>query len=136
MSLIMAGTKKKRLPEGSFYQDLGRAIRFARDAAGKSQIEAADHVDVTFQQLQKYEAGDNRIPVDRLVSLADYLEVPLSHFVAPGRASKSDSAFLALVEKFEGKEFRTLIDSWTSIKDRRVRAALLDLVRSMAAISR
>jgi len=132
----MARTSKNRMPEGPFYKDLGRAIRLTRTAAGKSQIEAAGHLDVSFQQIQKYEAGANRIPVDRLVSLADWLDVPLSHFVAPGRDSKSVSAFLSLVEQFEDKEFRTLVDSWTAIKDRRVRAALLDLVRSMAAISR
>jgi len=42
---------KKRLPEGPFYKDLGRTIRLTRTAAGKSQIDTAGHLDVTFQQL-------------------------------------------------------------------------------------
>lgn len=134
--LAMSGKYKKRLPEGPFYKDLGRTMRLTRTAAGKNQMETADHLDVSFQQIQKYESGANRIPVDRLVILADWLDVPLSHFMAPGHDSKSVSAFLALVEKFEDKEFRTLADSWAAIKDRRVRAALLDFVKRMAAISR
>jgi transcriptional regulator with XRE-family HTH domain len=68
---------KKRLPEGPFYRDLGRNVRTARSAAGKSQSEVAEFLDVTFQQVQKYENGKNRIPIDRLVSLAGFLEVPL-----------------------------------------------------------
>src|ERR1019366_10128507 len=88
--LIMSRKHKKRLPEGPFYRDLGRNVRTARSAAGKSQSEVAEFLDVTFQQVQKYENGKNRIPLDRLVSLADYLEVPLQQFVAP---SESDSEF-------------------------------------------
>ena len=63
----MARTHKKRLPEGPFYRDLGRNVRIARSAAGKSQSEVAEFLDVTFQQVQKYENGKNRIPVDGLV---------------------------------------------------------------------
>jgi transcriptional regulator with XRE-family HTH domain len=127
---------KKRLPEGPFYRDLGRTIRFTRTAAGKSQIETAGHLDVTFQQVQKYEAGTNRIPLDRLVSLSDFLDVPLSHFVAAGGASDGESALLSLIEQFEGKEFKTLLESWTAIKDRHARAALLNLMKCMAARNR
>ena len=77
--------KSKRLPEGPFYRELGRNLRVARSAAGKSQSEVAEHLDVTFQQVQKYENGTNRIPVDRLVSLAAYLEVPLAAIHRPVR---------------------------------------------------
>ena len=126
----------KRLPEGSFYRDLGRTIRLSRGAAGKTQSEIAEHLDLTFQQVQKYEAGTNRIPVDRLVSLSDFLDVPLSHFVASGGPPDGESAFLSLIEQFEGKEFRTFLESWTAIKDRRMRAAILDHVKRMAALSR
>lgn len=129
----MARNHKKRLPEGPFYRDLGRNLRVARGAAGKSQMDTAEHLDVTFQQLQKYEKGTNRIPIDRLVSLADYFEVPLSQFIAP---SDGDSEFQALAEKLTAKEFHALIDAWGSIKDRQARAALLNLVRRMADLSR
>lgn len=125
----MARINKKRLPEGPFYRDLGRNLRAARSAAGKSQSEIAEFLDLTFQQVQKYENGVNRIPLDRLVSLANYLEVPLSQFIAP---SDRDSAFQSLAAQFGAKEFHTLMEAWRAIKDRPARAALLNLVRRMA----
>ena len=132
----MPRSNRKHLPEGAFYKDLGRTIRLTRTAAGKSQTETAGHLDVTFQQIQKYEAGANRIPVDRLVSLSDFLDVPLSHFVTTGDTSDGESALLSLIEQFEGKELKTFLESWTAIKDRRMRAAILDHVKRMAALSR
>jgi transcriptional regulator with XRE-family HTH domain len=129
----MARTQKKRLPEGSFYRDLGRAIRVARSAAGRSQEEVAAHLDLTFQQVQKYENGRNRIPIDRLVSLADFLEVPLQQFMTP---SASDSEFQALASQFRDKEFHALMAAWGTLTDRRARAALVNLVKSMAALER
>ena len=122
----------KRLPEGPFYRDLGRSIRAARNAAGKSQSEIADYLDMTFQQVQKYENGTNRIPVDRLVSLAAYLEIPLSQFIAP---SDGDSEFQSLASQFSAREFHTLMEAWGSIKDRAARTALLNVVKCMAALS-
>ena len=123
----------KRIPEGPFYRDLGRNLRLARSAAGKSQNEVADHLDLTFQQVQKYEKGTNRIPVDRLVSLAHYLEVPLSQFVSP---SDGDAEFQTLAAQFSGREFHALMEAWGSIKDRSARAALVNLVRCMANLRR
>jgi transcriptional regulator with XRE-family HTH domain len=125
--------KSKRLPEAPFYRELGLNIRAARSASGKSQSDVAEHIDVTFQQVQKYENGSNRIPVDRLVSLADYLEVPLSQFVAP---SDSDSEFQSLASQFSAKEFHAIMEAWGSIKDRAARAALVNLVKCMANIRR
>ena len=125
--------KSKRLPEGPFYRELGLNIRAARSASGKSQSDVAEHIDVTFQQVQKYENGTNRIPIDRLVNLADYLEVPLSQFVAP---SDSDSEFRSLASQFTAREFHALMEAWGAIKDRAARAALLNLAKRMAALSR
>jgi transcriptional regulator with XRE-family HTH domain len=77
------------MPEAAFYSELGENLRAARTAAGKSQLKTAEHLEVAFQQLQKYEKGINRIPIDRLVVLAAYLEVPLLQLIAPCRYRKS-----------------------------------------------
>lgn len=119
----------KRPPEAAFYRELGRSLRAARLASGRSQSDIARHLDVSFQQVQKYENGMNRIPVYRLVSLADCLEAPLSEFVAP---SASDSEFQSLATKFKDKEFHALMEAWGAIRNRAVRAALLTLVQRMA----
>ena len=123
----------KRQPEGPFYRDLGRNIRVARGTAGKTQLDIAGYLDVTFQQVQKYENGTNRIPVDRLVSLAAYLELPLSQFIAP---SEGDSEFQSLASQFSSKEFHALMEAWGALKDRPMRAALLNLVKRMADLNR
>ena len=129
----MSRKYKKRLPEGPFYRDLGRNVRTARRAAGKSQSEVAEFLDVTFQQVQKYEKGTNRIPLDRLVSLADFLEVPLLQFIDP---SESDSEFQSLASQFSDKEFHALMEAWGALKDRPARSALVNLVKCMAALGR
>jgi transcriptional regulator with XRE-family HTH domain len=56
---------------------------------------------VTFQQVQKYENGKDRIPLYALVSIADYLEVPLSQFIAP---SDGDSEFQSLASQFSANK--------------------------------
>src|ERR1700686_2480667 len=101
--------KSKRPHEGNFYRDLGRNIRVTRSAAGKTQTEIADHLDITFRQVQKYEGGTNRIAIDRIVNLAAYLDVPISHFFSPCNRSNSDSALRSLVEDLSNKEFRVLL---------------------------
>ena len=126
----MAG-KPKQQPEERFYRQLGRNLRVARSAAGKSQTDVAEHLDLTFQQVQKYENGKDRIPVDRLVSLAAYLEVPILQFIAP---SAADSEFQSLASQFSSKELHTLMEAWGTIKDRPLRTALLNLVRRMADV--
>jgi transcriptional regulator with XRE-family HTH domain len=128
----MAGKPKKKT-ESDFYCDLGRALRVARSAAGRSQEDVASEIDVTFQQIQKYETGKNRIPVKHLVSISEYLEVPLSQLIAP---SANDAGFQALAVQFGGKEFHDLMEAWVVLKDRAARAALISLVRCMANLSR
>jgi len=125
--------KSKRLPDGPFYRELGRNLRVARSASGKSQIEIAEHLDLTFQQVQKYEKGTNRIPVDRLITLAAYLEVPLAYLIgSPG----TDAGFKSFAEKFRANGFHALLESWAAIKDQSMRAAIINLVRRAAALSR
>lgn len=128
----MSGKPRKKTEE-DFYRDLGQAIRVARTAAGKSQEEVAVHLDRTFQQVQKYEKGKDRIPVDLLASVAAYLEVPLSQLVAP---TDKDEEFQALAAQFGSLEFHALMQAWGCLKDRAARAALVNLVRCMAKLSR
>ena len=121
----------KRMSEGPFYRELGTNLRVARSAVGKTQTEIAEYLDVSFQQIQKYENGKDRIPLHRLISLAAYLEVPLLQLIAP---SDRDSEFQTLAEQFSAKEFHALMEAWGTIKDRPMRAALLSLVKRMADV--
>jgi transcriptional regulator with XRE-family HTH domain len=110
-----------------------RAIRLARITAGKTQSETADHIDVSFQQLQKYESGSNRIPVEQLVGLAGYLDVTLDQLLALPAA---DSEWQSITQKFRGDGFVALLESWAAIKDDGMRAAILNVIRRAGALRR
>src|SRR5437879_5133240 len=58
--------------------EVGQRIRIQRNALGLSQTELADHLGVTFQQVQKYEKGVNRVGVGRLTKIAKALRLPVT----------------------------------------------------------
>jgi transcriptional regulator with XRE-family HTH domain len=60
--------------------EVGRRIRIQRMARGMSQTELGKRIGVTFQQVQKYEKGANRVGAGRLTRIATVLEVPVSTF--------------------------------------------------------
>jgi transcriptional regulator with XRE-family HTH domain len=126
----MSGTSKKK-PDDPFYIKLGRAMRLARVAAGKSQADVAEHIDVSGTQLQKYETGVNRIPVRELVQVADFLDVPITALV---ESSGADAEYHTLSEKLSTKGFHTMLESWAAIKDTKMRAAIQQLIAAAAGL--
>src|SRR5215213_8005732 len=69
---------------GELSKIIALKIRSARHEAGMSQVELAKHIGVSFQQLQKYESGTNRITADRLQRLAEIVERPITYFFETG----------------------------------------------------
>ena len=61
--------------------ELGRRLREARERIGLSQTTLGEAVGVTFQQVQKYEKGQNRLSVVRLLSIANALNTPVESFL-------------------------------------------------------
>ncbi len=61
--------------------EVGHRIRIQRNALGLSQTELADHLGVTFQQVQKYERGVNRVGAGRLTKIANALQVPVTNLL-------------------------------------------------------
>jgi transcriptional regulator with XRE-family HTH domain len=122
-----------RITDTRFYNELGSNIRLAREAAGKSQNDVAGHLDVTFQQVQKYEKGSNRIPIDRLIALSEYLDISLPRFFDFMELPTDDDELNGLRQTLTGREFRLLLHGWHAVKDRKRRAAVLDLVKLLAA---
>lgn len=59
---------------------VGKRVRLRRQLLGMSQQQLADSLDLTFQQIQKYESGANRLSAGRLYALATILDVPISFF--------------------------------------------------------
>ena len=66
--------------ENTFNQHLGSKLRMRRLALGLTQTKVAQAINVTFQQIQKYEKGTNGVSSIRLLQLANYLKVPVNYF--------------------------------------------------------
>ena len=66
--------------EGNFNRHLGSKLRMRRLALGLTQTKVAQAINVTFQQIQKYEKGTNGISSLRLMQLATFLKVPIVYF--------------------------------------------------------
>jgi transcriptional regulator with XRE-family HTH domain len=106
---------------------VGRNIRIHRVAKRLSQTELAERIGVTFQQVQKYEKGVNRIGSGRLVRIADILEVPVMTLLDGAQRTGQAPARSPLTLIADREPFR-LVQAFSQIKDKRLRRALVDLV--------
>ena len=66
--------------EKNFNTHLGKKLRMRRLSLGLTQTKVANAINVTFQQIQKYEKGTNGVSSLRLLQLSNYLKVPISYF--------------------------------------------------------
>jgi transcriptional regulator with XRE-family HTH domain len=106
---------------------------------GMSQEELGEALGLTFQQVQKYEKGANRISAGRLQQIAHILKVPILFFFdgapnPPGHGGPSDSVpSPAYVSKFLAtKDGLMLCKEFTQITDAKLRRAIVDLVSKIA----
>lgn len=122
----------KRPPRSSSSVDVavGRNVRIWRMAKGMSQAQLASRLGVTFQQLQKYETGANRIGTGRLVKVATVLGVPISALFEGIDGAGQSRSLLALVS--DTRSFR-LADAFAAIKDSALRLSVVNLVEKIAS---
>ena len=66
--------------EKNFNTHLGKKLRMRRLSLGLTQTKVANAINVTFQQIQKYEKGTNGVSSSRLLQLAVFLKVPVNYF--------------------------------------------------------
>jgi transcriptional regulator with XRE-family HTH domain len=118
---------------------VGARVRMRRMLAGVSQEKLGEALGLTFQQIQKYEKGSNRISASRLQQIAKMLDVPVSFFFdgAPTgdmpSGGFSDAASTAYVSDFLAtSEGVQLTKAFVRIKSVRVRRRIVDLVEAMA----
>jgi transcriptional regulator with XRE-family HTH domain len=113
---------------------VGNRVRIRRMLIGMSQEKLGDLLGLTFQQVQKYEKGVNRIGAGRLFEIARILGVPIDFFY-DGVASSADtlaSAAPPVMEFVSSGEGLQLSLAFMKIKDPKVRKRVLDLVKSLA----
>ena len=72
--------KKGELMEENFNIHLGKKLRMRRLSLGLTQSKVAQAINVTFQQIQKYEKGTNGVSSNRLMQLSNFLKVPIIYF--------------------------------------------------------
>jgi transcriptional regulator with XRE-family HTH domain len=113
--------------------DVGRRIRAQRLVCRMSQTELANNLGVTFQQVQKYEKGVNRVGAGRLSRIADVLNVPVSFFfsgdMSPSLPSDSANTGLSFLETAGAVR---LVRAYSQIEDPQIRRALVDLSEEIA----
>jgi len=113
---------------------VGNRVRIRRMLIGMSQEKLGDLLGLTFQQVQKYEKGVNRIGAGRLFEIARILGVPIDFFY-DGVASSAEtlvSAAPPVMEFVSSGEGLQLSLAFMKIKDPKVRKRVLDLVKSLA----
>jgi transcriptional regulator with XRE-family HTH domain len=112
--------------------DVGRRIRAQRLVCRMSQTELANNLGVTFQQVQKYEKGVNRVGAGRLSRIAEVLNVPVAFFfsgdMSPSVPSDSASTGLSFLETAGAVR---LVRAYSHIEDPQIRRALVDLAEEI-----
>jgi transcriptional regulator with XRE-family HTH domain len=123
---------------------VGSRVRLRRMLLGMSQERLGESMGLTFQQVQKYEKGVNRIGASRLFQIAKILDVPVQFFfeeaphvggdggtTARGMAEPDSEAFI--LEFLNSREGLELNRAFVKIADPKVRKSIVDLVRALSA---
>ena len=119
---------------------VGGRIRMRRNMLGMSQERLGESLGITFQQVQKYEKGTNRVGASRLQDIASILNTPVSFFFEdapnkdpssqPVRAEEGPNAFA--LEFCTSTEGLMLNRAFVKISNPKVRRRIIDLVRTLA----
>ena len=116
---------------------VGSRVRLRRKMLGLSQEKLGDKLGITFQQIQKYEKGTNRVGASRLQAMANALEVPISYFFpdstagaeAAGMQEEGAAFMMDMMSSAEGLD---LSRAFVRIRSSKVRRKVVELVRALA----
>jgi transcriptional regulator with XRE-family HTH domain len=120
---------------GAIDRRLGQRVRTRRLEIGMSQERLAELLGVTFQQVQKYEKGVNRMAASRLFAIAGALDYPIERFFhgidpkAPRGAAAPDTDIEAMLATSDGVE---MAGFWKRIKSKDARRSVLNICRAVA----
>lgn len=114
-------------------EEIAKRVRALRLQRGLSQTELSQALGVTFQQVQKYERGTNRISAGRLFRIAEVLEVPIAFFFADFTKRTSDPHSVAIDFDFlQTADAQRLIRAYARIPSGGIRLSLVRLVEMLA----
>ena len=116
---------------------VGSRVRLRRKMLGLSQEKLGEKLGITFQQIQKYEKGTNRVGASRLQAMSNALDVPVSFFFpdssvgAEGGGMQEESAAF-MTDFMSTSEGLELSRSFVRIRSTKVRRRIVELVRALA----
>lgn len=140
----MSSANKAKGKANHIDQQLGQQLRVRRNMLGMSQEKLADLLGLTFQQIQKYERGKNRISASRLLELSRILDVPIDYFFQGNEIqefvqsqstygfSEQEQENIISDDKLTKKETLDLIRIYYSIEDPKLRKNLFTFMKTMA----
>ena len=120
---------------------VGKRVRARRTLMGLSQSKLGKAIDTTFQQVQKYERGMNRISSSRLYQIAEVLDVPIPYFFddlpadisgrqTPGLSDMAPTPFEG--DQMANQEALKLVRAYYRIQSPRLRQRLRELVKALS----
>lgn len=112
--------------------NVGARIRLRRKALGITQSQLAEALGLTFQQVQKYERGVNRVSASVLVKIAKRLECPVAYLLGEEGGGQPEEIAPSVLVTPGAVE---LLEVYARIGDRRARAALLSVAKALACES-
>ena len=127
------------MPTNTIDKHLGDRLRNRRKMLGLSQDDLGKSVSVTFQQIQKYERGDNKISSSKLYQFSKFLGVDISYFFAnfelknfdDNLSAENDAAF----DPSKYNESREILRSFNKITDEALRKKIVKFVKSLSSNS-
>jgi transcriptional regulator with XRE-family HTH domain len=119
---------------------VGARIRMRRLMLAMSQTSLGDAVGLTFQQIQKYEKGTNRVSASRLQQFAEILDVPMSFFFEGGPAAQVTAKARTkgavtpgyVMDFLSSREGQDIIKAFSRIKDQKLQRKIVELAKELA----
>jgi transcriptional regulator with XRE-family HTH domain len=124
-----SGVQKNQRSTGKHDVELGKRIRLRRVEQHISQTELGDKLGVSFQQVQKYEKGVNRVGAARLQQIATALDVPITFFYSGDGKAREVESLLFIDSSFSLR----LLRAYSKMKDQAVQRQFVSLIESIAA---
>jgi transcriptional regulator with XRE-family HTH domain len=121
-------------PSGDLDSYIGSRVKFRRSALGISQDKLGENLGVTFQQIQKYEKGINRISASTLYNIAGVLSTDFSYFIRGYQNSSLNDENVPVYEfdNSKKKESTELLRSYYKITDPTVRKKIVELIKALS----
>ena len=121
--------KTKGIPD-NIDKHVGTQLRSRRKVIGLSQEKLAEHIGVTFQQIQKYERGTNRISASRLYSFSKIMDVPIDYFYEGLNGEVVTSSDIP-ANVLHSRETLNLIRQYYNLKSNKTRKFLFTIIKGL-----